>query len=183
MLLYLSLVGIVVIFTFLLLAFWISGWHLIESPHLPWAFLLSTASLVASSFVLHNAIQLARAEELVQATAQWQVAFALGIFFGLTQMIGWIELQHAGVFFTGAVAGSYWYLISGLHLVHVLGGLVFMAIELVHLKDTTKDPVKTLVFVTNPYEKLKLKLIAVYWHFMDGLWLLIFLSFAVSVFL
>jgi cytochrome c oxidase subunit 3 len=58
--------------------------------------------------------------------------------------------------------------------------MTFAAILLVELRKTQNDVVRRLVWSTNPYEKLRIRLFTVYWQFMDAVWLILFLLFVVS---
>ncbi len=180
-LVYLGIVGIVIIFSFLLLAFWFSGNHEITPQQFPVGFVASTLVIIGSSFTVHQALGKAKNEELSSSTQWWQASLVLGTTFGLTQLAGWGELFALGVFLKSGVTSAYFYLLSGLHLLHIIGGIIFMSLQTIRMANTVKDPVKSLVFVTNPYEMMRLKLLAVYWHFMDALWLLIFSSFVLSI--
>jgi cytochrome c oxidase subunit 3 len=58
--------------------------------------------------------------------------------------------------------------------------MVFALILLVQLRKTQEDGIRKLILVTNPYEKMRIRLFTVYWHFMDAIWLILFLLFVIS---
>lgn len=180
-LVYLAIVGIVVIFSFLCIAFWFSMDRQLTANEFPISFVISTVFIVASSFTINKAFGYVQSEELELAMQWLWTSLILGATFGVTQVIGWEQLRSTGIFLDTGIMGAYFYLISGLHLLHVLGGLIFMLKQTIDIQKLSKDAVKTLVFVTNPYELLKFKLLKTYWHFMDGIWVVIFFLFLLSI--
>jgi cytochrome c oxidase subunit 3 len=63
---------------------------------------------------------------------------------------------------------------------HLLGAMGFAVILLLQLRKIEQDMVSKLVWMTNPYEKLRIRLFTVYWQFMDAVWLILFLLFVLS---
>jgi cytochrome c oxidase subunit 3 len=70
--------------------------------------------------------------------------------------------------------------LSGIHVAHLLGAMTFAVILLLQLRKIEQDMVRKLVWMTNPYEKLRIRLFTVYWQFMDAVWLILFLLFVLS---
>jgi cytochrome c oxidase subunit 3 len=66
------------------------------------------------------------------------------------------------------------YVLTGLHIVHIIGGLVFMAV-LLFKSYKNKSYVDSFIYSVNPPNQLRLKLMTTYWHFVDALWLYLFL--------
>ena len=98
------------------------------------------------------------------------------IFAGL-QVLGWRELQQQGIFFSGEAGGTYVYLISALHVAHLLGGMLFLLVLLLRALAAARDAVRGLVFIRDPYQLRQLRLLSTYWHFIDVLWVLLFAVF------
>ena len=76
------------------------------------------------------------------------LAFVLGGAFVLLQYQGWMELFGMGIELTGNPSGSFLYLISGVHVLHVLGGMAALTVALVHAFFSTmytKSPEKAPV--------------------------------------
>ncbi|HMS52142.1 MAG TPA: cytochrome c oxidase subunit 3 [Chitinophagales bacterium] len=103
----------------------------------------------------------------------------LGLGFLVTQVLAWKELTSYGILLNGNPSGSFLYLISGLHLFHVLGGVVAMLILFIKAFSLNHDPISQAKRSINPNNGLGLKLMSIYWHFIGILWiyLLAFLSF------
>ena len=132
---------------------------------LPDWFWFSTITIVLSSIVLIIAKQKIKQNNPIFAFVL--LTFILGILFSYFQLRGWGELTNQGVFLTGEgsnVAGSFLYVLTLSHLVHLIGGLLGLLITAVNAK-------------LNKYNKddyLGLELTSIYWHFLGLLWLYLF---------
>lgn len=136
---------------------------------LPSYFYFSTAALVLSSITLHTSyISFKNNNEKAYKSLLF-ISFILGMSFVSLQYYGWDALFSVGVDLKASVSGSFLYLITGLHAVHILGGLAAILTAIVHAF--------TLPFVVTEKRKNRFQLVIQYWHFVDILWiyLLIFL--------
>lgn len=116
-----------------------------------------------------------------KAAKELLCALLSGIVFIVLQGFGWFQLQQAGVFLSPEYAtGSFLYVLPGLHLLHVLGGLCYLIWLCGRTFSISLDPVKSLIMVTNPYEKIRLQIMGIYWHAMDLLWIVMFVLFVLS---
>ncbi len=181
-LLYLGMIGSGLIFAFIVFAFLYSGLSQLEglNRQIPVAFLVSTFLLVLSGYTATQMRLHYQEENLEKLASSLKNTFLLGLLFTVLQIVGWKELSNMGISFTGIPSGSFLYLLSGIHIFHLLGAMVFALILLVQLRKTQQDVIKKLVLITNPYEKMRIRLFTVYWHFMDGIWLVLFLLFVIS---
>jgi cytochrome c oxidase subunit 3 len=181
-LLYLAMLGSGIIFLFLALAFLFSGRQSLQglNEQVPFAFLVSTFLLVLSGYTAVKMRLYYQEENIVKLNRALQATFSLGLLFMVFQVLGWKELTDKGINFTGIPSGSFLYVLSGIHVLHLLGAMIFAAILLVELRKTQQDVVRRLVWSTNPYEKLRIRLFTVYWQFMDAVWLILFLLFVIS---
>jgi cytochrome c oxidase subunit 3 len=105
------------------------------------------------------------------------ITLALGVGFVGAQLIGWNELDAMGISFTGKASGTYLYLISALHILHLLGGIIFLSFLFFKTAHVATDGIRSLVFIRDPYRRLQLSMLRSYWHFMDALWLCLYLVF------
>ncbi|TAF35780.1 MAG: cytochrome C oxidase subunit III [Cytophagales bacterium] len=176
MMLYVSMLGIGGVFFFLVLSFATSQISFKLSAY-PKAFLVSTPLLLACSWALERAKHFFALEDLKSLFKMLLISTLFALAFMVSQFLGWGELQLYGIGFRGLAAGSYLYLISGLHLLHVLAGFIFLVYFLIQTRRRYNDSVKILIAITNPFEKTKLDLLALYWHFMDFLWIVLALFF------
>lgn len=143
---------------------------------LPGVFWMSTLFIVASSITLHNALRVIEREQFLYYRVLIGSTFGLGCLFVIFQILGWNELHAAGVFINSGVASSFLYVLSGLHLLHILGGLFFLLVAFIEAL-RHRNYVDSFIYSVNPPNQLRLKLISVYWHFVDALWIYLFLFF------
>jgi cytochrome c oxidase subunit 3 len=179
MLMLLGMVGIAMIFVFLVIAYTvgISNFDQISEVRLPKIFTLGTIILLGSSFALNLAIRAFHEDNMRQLNFMIFLVLVMGTIFTGCQFLGWLDLKESGVFLATQPSGTFLYVISGLHLMHLAGGMLFLTLALVKTYKVRQDPVKALIMVTNPFDRLRLELITVYWHFLSALWLLLFFFF------
>ncbi|MBT4345405.1 MAG: heme-copper oxidase subunit III [Flavobacteriales bacterium] len=132
---------------------------------LPEWFVYSTIVIVISSLLLIIATQ--RIKKNKEIFALILSVFLLGGLFTYLQINGWKELTSMGVYLTGVgsnVAGSFLYVLTLSHLVHLAGGLIALFVAAIH--------VKTKKYTSESF--LGLEITAIYWHFLSILWLYLF---------
>jgi len=181
-LLYLGMFGSGLIFLFLAAAFLASGWHQLQglNHQIPVSFLISTLLLVLSGYTATQMRLHYQEENTEKIIGSLRKTFWLGTVFTGLQIVGWRELDGMGISFTGIPSGSFLYLLSGIHIFHLLGAMIFALILWVQLRKNQQDPIKNLILLTNPFEKMRIRLFTVYWHFMDVIWLVLFVLFVLS---
>lgn len=136
---------------------------------LPNLFFVSTVVLLISSLMLHMSYNNFKAENRVMYRSYLTIAFVLGIAFMILQYMGWNKLYSLGIDLRGNPAGSFLYMITGVHALHILGGLVALLIAMINSV--------MLPFKVTTKRILNFELTLQYWHFVDLLWvyLLVFL--------
>lgn len=181
-LLYLGMLGSGLIFLFLVVAFISSGLNQLEGLNhkIPVAFLISTFMLILSGYTATKMRLHYQEENIPKLESSLRNTFLLGVIFTILQFAGWKELTDMGINFTGLPSGSFLYLLSGIHIFHLLGAMIFAIILLLQLRKTQEDGIRKLILVTNPFEKMRIRLFTVYWHFMDAIWLILFFLFILS---
>lgn len=182
MLLYLGMLGSGLIFLFLVVAFISSGLNQLEglNHRIPVAFLISTFMLILSGYTATQMRLHYQEENIPKLESSLRNTFMLGLIFTILQFAGWKELTDMGINFTGLPSGSFLYLLSGIHIFHLLGAMIFAIILLLQLRKTQEDGIRKLILVTNPFEKMRIRLFTVYWHYMDAIWLVLFFLFILS---
>ena len=93
--------------------------------------------------------------------------FVLGLLFTFFQLNGWEELTNQGVYLTGEgsnVAGSFLYVLTLSHLVHLIGGLIALLVTAINAKRKK--------YSAENY--LGLEITSIYWHFLSILWIYLF---------
>lgn len=150
------------------------NWTYFKIPDL---FTVSTVVIVASSVVLHAAYIFLKKENFRLHRILLGSALALGVAFLILQYLGWLQLQEIGIRLTGNPSGSFLYVISGTHAVHLLIGVLAMAIYFIR-SFFRRDSVADLIDSVNPNRYLSMQLLLVYWHFVDVLWLYLYFFFS-----
>ena len=138
---------------------------------IPQVFYVSTAIILLSSVTMHLSVLAVRKNNL-HAVKRWLiVTLGLGLAFAFCQFIGWNALVSQGVHFVDKTtpSGSFFYAITGIHLAHVAGGILALMVT----------AGKSIMEKYNSGNYLGISLAATYWHFMDGLWIYLFVFLAV----
>jgi cytochrome c oxidase subunit III len=168
-LLWIGIVSIIMLFSGLTSAYVVradnGNWLVFELPSIA---IISTAIIITSSLTMFLA-QMAIKKDRLKATSLYLfITFVLGIAFAYTQYLGWKELTLQGIYFMGKysnASGSFLYLIALVHLLHLVGGLIALLITL--FKSVKKR------YSSADYQGIELS--AIYWHFLDLLWIYLFL--------
>ena len=177
MLLYLSMVGIGVLFLILLIAFMRTGGFQSEEIQLPKFFSLGTVLLLLSSYTISRVPTIYKKDKLHKMARYLAATLGLGLLFIGSQILGWKEMTDAGVNFSGKASGTYLYLISALHILHLAGGIIFLFFVFFKTAHVATDSVRSLIFIRDPYRHLQLQMLSSYWHFLDFMWVGLYLVF------
>ncbi len=154
-----------------------SGWEQIVLPQI---FAVSTAVIILSSLFMHAAYIAYKNNRIYWYRGLIIVTFILGAAFLSLQIQGWKELTDSGVLLGGNVAGSFIYVISGAHFLHVIGGVVALLVFSIIAFFRIKSPVDTLMQNINPDKQIGIGLMTTYWHFVDILWVYLFIFFMIN---
>ncbi|MCB9284522.1 MAG: cytochrome c oxidase subunit 3 [Lewinellaceae bacterium] len=180
-LLMLALAGITALFLALTVSFVYTRIQSALPPiQLPLIFLFNTTLLLGSSATIHWARRAYKTDHTRQYQQALWLTILLTLAFLCMQFVGWRQLLAQNIQFNSGNSASYLYLISGLHFAHVVAGLPFLAMFLQTARKRMKDPVSVLVYFSDPEKRLKLRLLTLYWHFLDGLWVYLILFFFVN---
>lgn len=147
---------------------------------LPTIFLFNTLILIASSWTMIRAKKAFLADDTKGYQKSLLITVVLSIVFLFAQIQGWRMLFSQNIFINSGNAASYLYIISFLHFAHVIGGLPFLGIFLWNAYRHMKEPVSVLVYFSDPEKRLLLRLLTMYWHFLDGLWIYLVVFFWVN---
>jgi len=141
------------------------------SINLPTEFWISSAVILLSSVTLIVSQSAYSKDQKGLGNAMMGATLVLGLLFTLFQWLGWGELVRNGIFLSpsdgqGAlISGSFIYVLTGLHLLHLFGGLIALFITLI----------KGFMGRYNSTNIHGVKLASIYWHFLDALWIYLFL--------
>ena len=167
--LWLFMVSVIMIFGALTSAYIVrqaeGNWLDFEMPTMFW---ITSGIILASSVTMHWAYLSAKKDNIEMAKVAMTLTVILGLGFLVGQWLGWKELVAGGIYLVGressGVSGSFMYVISGLHGVHVISGVLFLIVVSVN------------VFRLKIHSKKlsQIEMCTTYWHFLDGLWLYLF---------
>lgn len=138
---------------------------------LPPIFWVSTAVILLSSLTMHLALKNFVAHERKNYKTLITVTVILGLLFGVLQLYGFTQLHEKGIQIFGIgsnASASFLGIIVGLHALHVLGGIVALMIIFFRAYGTR----------VKHYDKTPIEIVAIYWHFVDILWIYLFLFFS-----
>ncbi|MCX2744826.1 hypothetical protein OO013_13160 [Mangrovivirga sp. M17] len=176
---YLSIFGSSIIFIFLLVVLFVSSEHSAKPINLPVTFYISTGFLVFSHYFIARLPGFFEKENDLNLKRYLGFGILFTTLFGVSQLFAWMNLFNDEVYFDGQAVETLLYLLSGLHLIHIIAGLVFMIALFINSLTSLSDPVEKLIYFTNPFQKMKLSLLHAFWVFMDVSWFIILGTFIV----
>jgi cytochrome c oxidase subunit 3 len=136
-----------------------NDWTPLIVPRILW---LNTAILIASSATLVRSRKDLTSNDLDGFRHWWVVTTILGLLFLIGQLVAWRQLVAEGVYLATNPSSSFFYVFTAAHGLHLLGGVIGL-----------------LYVAVRPVKRRRQLAIteagALYWHFMDGLWVFIFL--------
>lgn len=140
----------------------------LKNFEMPSAFIASTIVIILCSVTFHLAKKSVQADNRKQTTLFLWITLALGILFVFLQFRGFSQIVDMGYYFTGSASNittTFLYIVTVTHLVHLAGGLI--ALLIIIYNDFKQK--------YNSRQTLGIELGAMYWHFLDILWIYLFL--------
>lgn len=133
--------------------------------NLPDMFYYTSAVIFVSSITMQLALRAVKKDLFNRAKILISITAVLGLAFCIGQLQAWSELVNDNIYFVGNPSGSFVYVLSGLHIVHLVSGIVFLIIALIN------------IFRAKIHSKnsAQMEMCSTYWHFLDGLWLYLFI--------
>lgn len=141
-----------------------TNFRLVEIPSVFW---ISTVVMLASSVTIQWAIRSSKDREMSRYRILIGVTALLGVAFIWLQWLGFGELWAQNIRFRGSGAGQFLYVIFGLHALHVIGGVIALLIMFG----------KAFSGRTKVYTSVPVEVAAIYWHFVDLLWIYLLVFF------
>lgn len=136
-------------------------WVPIQMPFVLW---ITTAVILASSVTIELARRTLRIGNYAGFSRWITMTTVLGLVFLIGQILAWRELVAQGIYINSNPHSSFFYLLTSLHGLHLAGGLVALGyITVAALRARVGIRKRNATEVT-----------AIYWHFMDGLWIYLF---------
>ncbi len=170
-LLWLGMVSIVMLFAGLTSAYYVKradgNWFEFDLPFN--IFYVSTAIILLSSLTMQLAVSAVKKNNLQAVKTYLIITLGLGLAFVFSQFLGWSNLVDHKVFFVGNPSGSFLFVLTGLHLAHLAGGII-------GLMFTGAGAIRERY---NSSNYVGISVCATYWHFLDALWIYLFVFLAV----
>lgn len=137
-------------------------WLIYDIPQMLW---ITSGIILASSVTMQWAYIAAKKDKLEQVKLALSLTMVLGIAFIYGQFQAWGQLVDAGVFFVGNPGGSFIYVFTGLHVLHLVSGILYLLYMLV------------AAFRNKVHSKnmLNMDMSTTFWHFLGGLWVYLFI--------
>ncbi len=132
---------------------------------LPSLFYVTTVIIVVSSVTMQLAYFAAKKDNISTAKTMVLITTVFGVAFLVGQFFGWKQLVANSIYLVGNPSGSFLYIITGLHGLHIISAVVFLLIIL-------NAVFKGKVHAGN---MTKMEMCTTYWHFLGGLWLYLFI--------
>jgi cytochrome c oxidase subunit 3 len=143
-----------------------NDWVSIQKPTI---LFWNTGILLLSSILLDRSRRALKAGARSQFNLWWTAATVLGVLFLGGQALAWYQLKQAGVFISSNPSSSFFYVFTAAHAAHVLGGvgaLLYVDVQALRLR-------------LGPAKRTAIDITAIFWHFLDGLWLCLMILFYV----
>ena len=135
---------------------------------LPSAFYFSTIAILGCSITFHMAKKAIQKDDQSKTSLLLLTTLVLGISFIVLQFVGFGQIVENGYYFTGSASSittTFLYIVVIMHLLHLAGGMISLLIIIYnHFKQKY-----------NSTQTLGIELGAMYWHFLDFLWVYLFL--------
>jgi len=139
-------------------------WSGIPLPGILW---INTVVLLVSSAALEVARRALHTGDRSAVNRWWTAGTVLGIAFVGGQYMAWMEVAASGITVASSPGGSFFYLFTVAHAVHIIGGvlaLLYIEIQALRLR-------------LGPGKRTAVEVVRLYWHFLAGLWLYLMLLF------
>jgi cytochrome c oxidase subunit 3 len=132
-------------------------WVAVHIPTLLW---FNTAILLLSSATLEMARKRLAKNASAGFANLWLITTILGVIFLVGQVVAWRQLNSQGIYLASNPASSFFYIFTGAHALHLIGGVAALIYVAMRNFDAAKVTRSVAAEVTSYY-----------WHFMDALWL------------
>ena len=143
-----------------------NDWQPIAMPKVLW---LSTALIVISSITMEISRRSLKQQRDAGYGRWLMITVALGLAFLASQLLAWRQLVRQGVYLASNPYNSFFYLFTAAHGLHLLGGILalgYLLLRTTRKRSTVEGELRRAGAADAA---------TIYWHFMDGLWVALFL--------
>jgi len=138
------------------------NWVFFELPSL---FYITSIIIIGSSVSMQWAFFAAKKDNQEMTKTMVLITTILGLLFLIGQFFGWKQLVAGSIYLVGNPSGSFLYILTGLHALHIISAIVFLLIVLI-------SAFKGRIHSKN---MAQVEMCTTYWHFLGGLWLYLFI--------
>jgi cytochrome c oxidase subunit 3 len=142
-------------------------WRALGVPTFAW---LSTGLIILSSLAYSTAKRALWREDAAKHRRWLAVTLALGLAFLGSQLMAWRQLVSQGLYLASNPHSSFFYVLTGLHALHLSGGICALGYLLARSSRPLAEGVEA-----GARRRALVDVVGTYWHFMDGLWVFLFL--------
>jgi cytochrome c oxidase subunit III len=164
--LWLFMISVVMIFAALTSAYIVrageGNWLEFQMPN---GFFYTTLIILLSSVTMHWSYLSAKKNNILMVKITLSATILLGAAFLAGQWMAWGQLVQNDVYFVGNPSGSFVYVFSGVHGIHIVSAIIFALVTLIY----------TFLNKVHSRDILKIELCTTYWHFLDAIWLYLFI--------
>jgi cytochrome c oxidase subunit 3 len=142
-----------------------SNWQGFELPRVFW---YSTGVIIFSSVIMMLCVRAFKERQMAKYRQLLTAVALLGILFIILQCMGFAQLNANGIklIHRGSnVAGSFLFVIVVIHIVHIIGGVIALLVMFI----------RGFVGSRRNYSPVPIEVMATYWHFVDFLWIYLFI--------
>ena len=136
-------------------------WLIYDIPSMLW---VTSGIILVSSIFMHWAYIAAKKNKPKQVKFALLTTSLLGVLFLVGQVEAWGQLVDAGVFFVGNPAGSFMYVFTAIHGLHLISGVIYLLYMLI----------SAFRYKVHSKNMLNMDMCTTYWHFLGGLWIYLF---------
>jgi len=140
-------------------------WKPFDLPIQVW---VSTVLIFASSVTYQISKNALSAENQIKAKNWLLATTVLGGMFISSQILAWFDLVQRGVYMASNPYAGFFYILTAVHALHVFGGILVLGYILLRTWNQTfsREELDKRQAISNS--------VGLYWHFMDGLWIVLF---------
>jgi len=143
------------------------NWQFFE---LPGIFTFSTGIILISSITMQIGYFAAKSNSTGRLQLMLIITAVLGVIFLVAQVLGWGDLVSKSVYFVGNPSGSFVYVITGFHGLHIVSALIFL---LIVMRSASRD----LIHSGN---LAQIEMCTTYWHFLGFLWVYLYIFLTIN---
>ena len=132
---------------------------------LPNLFVHTTWMILLSSVFMQMAYYYAKQDEIKKLRVFLILTVLTGGAFLVGQYVAWGDLVDQGIYFVGNPAGSFLYVLTAMHGLHLVSGLIFIIVV----------AIAAFRYKVHSKSLVQLEMSTTYWHFLGGLWLYLYL--------